>query len=114
MAFTYEDVNPTLIENTTMRKRLRDGVDYQYLITANSGYVLHDTNRDYELFDEIGDPVLDENGEQIIKQGFTRATATCAANYDFTANPREFFAVLESEVPADQIFTVPNGEHETI
>lgn len=107
MAYTYEDVIPTLIENTTMQKRLLDGVHRTYRITPNEGYVLHDKERDwYEL-----DPETGMESEEVTL-GYTTGTATCAANYDFTANPREFYAVPENSVPADQIFGGENNDHE--
>ena len=89
MAYTYEDVIPTLIENTTMQKRLLNGVHRTYLITANAGYVLHDTISDWD------EPNL-ETGEFTHHLGYTTGTTTCPANYDFVANPREFYAVPES------------------
>lgn len=100
------NVIPSLVENTTMQIRVVDGVPRSYWITPVPGYVLHDNGRDWT--DE--DP---ETGEEIVKLGFTRGTATCGANYDFTANPREFYAALESEVPADQIFGGSN-DHEVM
>lgn len=107
MAFTYEDVNPTLIANTVMQKRLRDGVDYQYRITPADGYVLHDKALDaYDGgYTEEGEPI----GNLIL--GFTTGTCTVAASYDFTANPREFYAAPSDTVPEDQIFG-GGGDHE--
>ena len=100
---TYEDVNPTLIANTTMQKLLRDGVHQVYYITPNDGYVLHDNAFDFE----------DVDGNQFL--GYRRTTASCAASYDFIANPRQFYAVPEGEVPADQIFNNPGqNEHEVM
>lgn len=99
------DTTP-IIENTTMQIYSNDSGDRAYYITPVDGYVLHDKARDWED--------LDENGNTIIVQGFTRGTATCSINYDFNANPREFFTRLESEVPADQIFGVGNNNHEVI
>lgn len=107
MAYVYEDVNPSLIENTTMKMVLQDGVNRGYRITPNSGYVLHDKGRDWE----VEDPVT---MEMVTKLGFTRGTVTCHATYDFTANPREFYAVLETDVPADQIFGGGNNDHEVM
>lgn len=97
MAFRYEDVNPTLIENTSMQKIFINDVHKQYSITPNEGYVLHDNAYDvwYDIEgNELTEPI----------KGYRRTTATCGANYDFVANPREFYAVPENEVPADQIF----------
>lgn len=85
------------IANTTQLEKLRNGVLYGYAIAPVEGYVLHDNAMDYPLFDDNGN----ETGE--IVQVFTEGTCTCAASYDFTANPREFFTRLKSEVPADNI-----------
>ena len=104
-----ELVTPTLIANTTMYKYINsNGVFSNYRITPNEGYVLHDQKRDwYTEFDEFGEPI----GTPTL--GFTRGTASCEATYDFTANPREFYAVLETNVPADQIFGGGgNNDHE--
>lgn len=98
MAFTYEEVNPPIIENTIMQMRLRDGVDFQYMITPSKGYVLHDKNYDDTMMDEMTGEII------TVALGYRTSTATCGANYDFVANPREFYAVPENEVPADQIF----------
>ncbi len=106
MAITYEPVNPTLIENTTMQKKLLDGVHRVYTIKANEGYVLHDKSMDWYLDDP-------ETGVPVLYLGYAVGEKTCAANYDFTANPREFYAVPADSVPADQIFGGGN-DHEVI
>lgn len=108
MAYTYENVIPSLIENTTMQKRLRDGVHLVYTIKANEGYILHDKSLDwYET-----DP---ETMEQVFYRGYSRGTKTCAANYDFVANPREFYAVPDNgDIPDNQIFGGVNNDHEVM
>lgn len=95
---TYEEVNPAPIANATTKKCFQDGVHRTYHITPNEGYVLHDNAYDYE----------DMDGNHFL--GYRTTTAVCAASYDFAANPREFYAVLESEVPADQFFNNPGGD----
>lgn len=100
------DVIPTLIENTTMQQRVKDGVPYTYRITPVDGYVLHDNTVDYT-------DINHDTMEEIPKLGYKRGTATCAASYDFVANPREFYAVPEDSVPADQVFGGNNNDHET-
>lgn len=105
MANTREDVVPSLIENTTMQKLLRDGVHIQYTIKAIEGYVLHDKVGDWTEMDEM-------TGEEILKEAFFTGTCSCAASYDFEANPREFYAIPESSVPADQIFGGVDNDHE--
>lgn len=88
--FTSEPVVPSLIENTTMQKNFRDGVPTTYYITPKEGYFLHDKGLDTL---EIDKETMTETGN-IIK-GYRRSTASCSADYDFTENPREFYAVPE-------------------
>ena len=110
MAITYEDITPSLVENTTMQKIFRDGVFVQIGITPCEDYVLHDKNLDgYEDYDENGNGI----GEVIL--GFYAGTKTVRHDYDFVINPREFYAVLETEVPdGAEIFNVPSGDHEVM
>jgi hypothetical protein len=96
MAVIYVDV-PSLIENATMKKGVLDGVHKTYRITPVSGYVIHDKNRDMPEYDPVN---MMPTGGTVL--GYTRGTASCAANYDFAENPREFYAVLESEVTAPE------------
>lgn len=108
MSYT-EVVEPSLIENTTILKVFTDeGVHRNYRITPNAGYVMHD-----KILDEF---VLDEDGNETteIRLGYRTSTAGVGANYDFTVNEREFFAVPINTVPADQIFGVPTPKPETI
>lgn len=74
---TWEDVVPPIIPNTTMRKRLRDGVPQNYTITPIEGYVLHIKGKNAP----IEDP---ETHEDIgIKLGYNSGSCTCSINYDF-------------------------------
>lgn len=105
-----EIVNPTLIPNTTMQKYIdNDGVFRAYYITPNEGYVLHDKSYDEEVIDEV---TLQPTGE--IKLGYRTSTASCGANYDFVANPREFYTVPITDVPADQIYGGGDNDHEVM
>lgn len=99
MAIIYETMTTPLIPNTVMWEGKNDGVLERYRIQAVDGYVLHDKNRDYT-----------ENG--VLKLGYTTAIASVVANYDFTANPREFYAVPMGDVPEDQIFGVTKPDTE--
>ena len=110
MAVTYEDVNPTLIANTTMRKRILDGIFKVYTINANEGYILHDKGYDSPVYDET---TGEETGEVILGFRPPSSTATVAANYDFIANPRELYAILEDELPEGAVIYSGNN-HETI
>lgn len=106
MATVYEPIE-TLIENTTMVKGIANGVHMIYRITPVSGYVLHDKARDWTDVDPY-------TMEETYVLGFTRGMASCGASYDFAANPREFYAVPEDSVPADQIFGGGGNNHETM
>ena len=107
MAITYEPVNPPIIPNTIMQKRYLNDVHKQYLVEPADDYVLHDKALDWT---EIDPDTL----EEMPKLGYTRGTCTCAATYDFVANPREFYAVPETDIPADQIFGIGNNDHEVM
>jgi hypothetical protein len=95
------------IANTTMLEKLRDGVVCAYALKAIDGYVLHDNTGDWTVTDEM-------TGETTVMKAYYGGTVTCGANYDFTASPREFYAVLEGSVPADQIFGGGGNDHEVI
>jgi hypothetical protein len=110
MAYTYEDVNPTLIANTTMKKRLRDGVPTTYTINANEGYILHDKGFDMPIFDEDGN----ETGEVTLGFRPPESTASVPVSYDFTANPREFYAILETELPEGAEIFGNGNDHEVM
>lgn len=99
MGYYFEDVTPTLIENTSMKLRLLDGVPKTYWITPNENYVLHD-----RMLDEFAE--YDEEGNGIgeaTRLRYYEGSRTVSVNYDFDTNPREFYAVLRSSVPADDI-----------
>lgn len=109
MAITYEDINPPIIENTIMRRRLLDGVARTIQITPIEGYVLHDNNLDdYLLDEETGMPT-----EEIVL-GYKEGEVSVRYDYDFIANPRELYAVPRDTVPENQIFGGVNNDHEII
>lgn len=93
---TYEEVIPTLIQNTTVRKSYYDGKHCSYFITPIEGYVLHDQTRDWIDVDI-------DTQEESLNLGYTYGTATCAADYDFITNLREFYAVPSNTVPIEHI-----------
>ena len=108
MAITYEDVIPSLIENTTMQKMFTNGVHKTYRIVPCENYVLHDKNYDTEVIDPN---TLEPTGEVIL--GYRTSPTTCPAAYDFNTNPRELYTVLATSVPADQIHGGGNNnDHE--
>ena len=115
MAVSYEDVTPPIIANTNMSKMFIDGIFKVYTIESVEGYVLHDNALDFGALDhEIGGPLFDEDDNEVMLEGFTGGICTCAAEYDFVDNHRGFYAKLESEVPADQIFGGANNNNHEI
>lgn len=102
---TKEDITP-VYENTTMQKVFLDGVHKLYNITPVEGYVLRDKRLDLVEYDP-------DTGEEISREiWYTPSTAQCSADYDFTANPRGFEAILRSEVPEGS-FILGNNDHVT-
>ena len=94
MGTTYQEVNPSLIEHTTMVKVLFDGVHRKYRITQNEGYKLHVKGRDVNDIDPV-------TGEEIHELGYTSTTVSIDAAYDFETNPQEFYAVLKENTNED-------------
>ena len=96
-------------ENTTMQKVFLDGVHRLYEITPAEGYVIRDNELDFIERDPF-------TGEEISRQiWYTPSTAQCLADYDFVTNPREFEAILRSEMPEGSfLLGGSNNDHETI
>ena len=94
----YIPMEETLLENTSMELGTENGLAKKYRITPNEGYVLHDNSYDaYADYDENGNGI----GEPIL--GYRTATASCTIA-QFNNNTYEFYAVLASTVPENQIF----------
>ncbi len=105
MEISYENITPSLIPNTTMKKMLIDGVHKAYIITPDDGYVLHDKEADG----------VDEFEKTI--HCYLGGACSCGSAYDFKAaqmtvsdvngematvtayGSREFFAFSENLVP---------------
>ena len=121
--WTYETMATPIIPNTIMEKGYADGTHKIYRIKPIANYVLHDNTLDIPEINE-------ETMEETIKFGYSPYGfyKSCGANYDFTTHTvtdengntytaygnRDFFAVPESDVPADQIFGVDEPEHEVM
>lgn len=98
MSFRYENVMPSLIENTTMQKRILNDSEITYCIKPNEGYLLHDKLYDEPVMDEV---TMEETGKAIL--GFRKSTATVPVGYDFQLNSRQFYAILETEKPTEPV-----------
>ena len=125
---TKEDVIPSLIPNTTMKKGFVDGVLKRYEITPINGYVLHNRRDDiFENYDDdgngIGEPTLMyfASGGCTVRYDYdftsiTAGTITDVDGNEITVNKvgaYEIFAIPQSSVPADQIYGVGDNDHET-
>ena len=120
-----------MIENTTVEERYNSRNELVgYKITPNEGYVIHTTNHDTPVYDEMGN----ETGETLL--GFTSAYISLGYTYNFdTVVPGtyvytdennmsvtipvnkvgrfEIFAIPASIVPENQIFGGGNNhDHE--
>lgn len=73
----------SIIPNTIME--LHESGDF-YKIMPADGYKLHAKGFDIEIHDEAGRFVETQ-------KRYTKVFVTCGVNYDFEANPREFYAV---------------------
>ena len=103
----YVDIE-AYYENIIMQAYYNDADELRfYKIEPENGYVLHTKNHDVPVFDDEGMPT----DEMVL--GYTRGYVQVGYNYNFEANPDNIYAVLESEVPADQIFGGANNDHVT-
>lgn len=110
MAYTYEEMIPSPLENITVEKAFYNDVHRSYRLRPNEGYVMHDKLCDVTVIDE---ETLIPTGE--ILPGYIWSYASVGANYDFVTNPREFYAALETDVPENQIFGGGNNnDHEVM
>lgn len=130
MAYTYEEIIPSPIENTVVEKMLRDGEHTSFRITVNEGYVLHDNRNDEPIFDDNGE----ETGEHI--SFYCSGSTTVWHNYDFADTENGTYTYIDengmevtipvvmvggfqlytlpaSVVPANQIYG-SGGNHETV
>lgn len=99
-----------IFENTTMNAYYNSSnVLRSYFIAPIEGYVLHDTNLDQPVFDE---ETGEETGKIMLGYISYPASLTVMYNYDFTANPRQIYAVPANTVPENQIFNNGGPEHE--
>ena len=97
MNFKYEDIE-TKIANASMQKVVSEDGKFTYRITPNKGFVLHDKLYDESLMDEV---TAEETGKVIL--GFRKSTAIESSDYDFELNPRQFYAILETEKPTEPV-----------
>ena len=92
-----EEVTPTPIPNTKVVNAFVNGVHRQYEITPNDGFVLHNNVRDWTHINP-------DTMEETFYRGYSQSSSSVSANYDFTENPNELYAVPVDSVPAEQIF----------
>ena len=103
MATVYTPETEITIPNITIERKYNDGIHMAYRLTANEGYVLHSPSLDVENEDDMGNIVLE--------QYYYRQ---CTINVAHPVSTWDWHAVLESEVPADMIFSGGNNDHEVM
>lgn len=105
---TFEEATDIVIENITVQRKFVDGTLSAYRLTANSGYVMHDTTRnDTEL-----NP---DNPEEEIPVTYYYRSATISARYAPETWVNNWVAVLESSVDENYIFGGgDNNNHEAM
>lgn len=107
MSFTYKEINPTLIPNTIMQKRLRDDVNYQFIIEAEKGYVLHDRRIDEEEYY----PESTISTGNVIPR-FKKGSTTVPASYDFTVTTNDTYTYTDENNIEITIPVVKIGAYE--
>lgn len=111
--YTYEDVVPALVPNTTMKKMFIDGVHRTYVVSPIDGYVLRDKANDVR---EINIERFEPTGRIL----FSYASGCCTCGSDYSFEPvevtdengvhytaygsREFFASPVDEVDPERVF----------
>lgn len=107
----YEDVTPSPIPNTSIKKLMVDGVQRTFNICPDEGYVLHDKAEDLTVVDP-------ETNEEKTSLGYVSGMTSCGANYDFTPvvvtdengvsfttyGEREFAARLAGDIPKEDVY----------
>lgn len=100
--YTYEVATEFDFPNLTIERKLRDGVQIAWRLTANDGYVFYDTT--------ANDTVFDPDTMEEIPIIYYYRVRSLSLNRDFTNFP--FVAVPENSVPADQIFGGGGGNND--
>lgn len=102
-------MNTPIIENTTITPFYNtNGVQTQWNVRANDGYLLHDNRYDFTYPDP-------ETFEITPMLGYTRGMISVGVNYDFEANPFELYTVVDDgSMPENQIFGGGNNNHEVM
>lgn len=96
---SYENILPTLVENTIMHKILVDDVPKTIRISPTDGFVIHDNRLDDYLIDEET-----EIPEAEPTAGYKSGSVSVRWDYDFVENQNNIYAISRSSVPEDRIF----------
>ena len=112
MAVTYEDIIPTLVPNTTMKRTLSNGNPMNIRIYPEDGYVLHLKRNDEENFDPI-------TGETTITLWFSSGMKSVNINYDFSVKVQDTYTYTDEngnyitipieKIGAEEIYTLPES-----
>ena len=112
MAVNYEDIVPTLVPNTTMKRTLLDGNAINIRIYPEDGYVLHLKRDD----DVRTDP---DTGETTTTLYFCKGMKSVNINYDFSVKVQDTYTYTDEngnevtipieKIGVEEIFTLPQG-----
>ena len=84
-----------ILPNLMAKCHYKDEILQFYQLYPMWGYLLHVPSGDGTQIDEEGNPVLDENGNEIVVPYLSEGGATALPNYDFISNPLGFEAVIK-------------------
>lgn len=84
-----------ILPNIIIKAHYKDEVLQFYQLYPVQNYLLHVPSGDSIEKDEEGNPILDENGEEIIVPYLSEGGATTLKNYDFEINPLGFEAIIK-------------------
>lgn len=92
------------LPNITIERKYVNDVHKAYRLTANDGYSLHSPSLDTETEDPM-------TGEKSIERYYPKQATV---NVVQPVETWDWHAVLETDVPADQIFSGGNNDHKVM
>ena len=87
----------SLLPYITVKAHYKDENLQFYQLYPVFGYLLHIPSGDSKQIDEEGNPILDENGNEIIIPYLSEGGATATKDYDFQLNSLGFEAILKED-----------------
>ena len=106
MAIEYRP-SSIVLPNITVREKYLNDVLISHVLTANEGYVMHDTSdqlTEIARDPETGEPIIDPETGGYVEVPVIHYFREATIPVRIPVENWTWVAVLESEVPADQIF----------